>query len=49
MFHGQRCDKKYTKTFELPDLLRFRTVIISSTKNGKHYILTNCLKYKKFS
>ena len=48
MSHGQHCDKKYTKTFELPDLLNFRTELIDSTKNSKHYILNNHLKSKKF-
>ena len=48
MSHGQHCDKKYSKTFELPDLLNFRTVIIDSPINSKYYILNNHLKSKKF-
>ena len=47
MSHGQHCDKKYSKTFELPDLLNFSIVIIPSTKNSKHYTFTNHLKSKK--
>ena len=48
MSHGQHCDKKYSKTFELPDLLNFRTVIIDSPINGKYYIFDSHLKSKKF-